>query len=69
MKLPEFNTCASSRLMPKLEELKGTVVKTGGAVPCGSAEFHIPTTGLAFDSVGEPVSSRAVTATDNVRLA
>jgi len=68
-KLLALNTCASSRLMPKVEELKGTEVRTGGAVPSGSREFTCRLREAAFDSVAEPASSKAVTATDRVRLA
>ncbi len=33
MKLFEINTCASSRLMANVSELKGAGVNVGGAVP------------------------------------
>ena len=55
--------------MPKVAELNGAGVKAGGAVPCGSPRVQMPTTGSVFDSLGALVSSRAVTATDRVRLA
>ena len=69
MKLFEARTCVSRRLMPNVSELNGTAVNAGGAVPGGSPRVHMPTTGAAFDSLGAPVSSSEVTATDRVRFA
>ena len=69
MKVPEFNTCVSIRLIPNVAALNGTDVKTGGGVPCASPKVHIPITGSVFDSLEAPVSSNAVTATERVRFA
>src|SRR5579863_8940881 len=63
----ETRICASTRVTPQIPVLNDEGVKAPRGDPWGAATGHTPITGWNLLSLGLPLSSSDVTATDRVR--